>query len=152
MRGVVLANQRRGLARVQLLVLAVLLIILWHLGNDRLIGLRFGVDFSPDPSLLELTDFRCENSSAHGPGTARGTVRNVSDQVLPLYAQVMVKTPGFSPLNIMDTVRPTPLMPGQSGTFEIDTPSINAGDRCAIVFFGVSGGGRLLAFRDLRRR
>ena len=144
---------QRGSFLVSLVVLAAIAFAVWHFGKDR-IRQAFTVGAPTEQTLLEVTDFRCDlDPDPAGPGAmARGSVRNASSEGLPLFAQVVVSVPAWPRQNFRAIVTPTPLPPGKTGTFDLRTPLPGPGQDCRLAFFGVSGGGRDLGYRDVGRR
>ena len=94
---------------------------------------------------LQLVDYRCDPQS--GGMRFDGSVRNASDKPVEIKAVTALHDSSGKKSDYRDaTVRPTPLPPGQVGTFRGETPPLPDGGACKLDGFTDTGTGRAVGF------
>jgi hypothetical protein len=120
-------------------VLAIVVILIWWQW-DRIAGL-FGLSSSSGP-VAEVLDYRCRPVSG-GKVMIDGTVRNGSKTAIGFRAVTAIYDSSDRKSDYREaTVRPSPLQPGQEGTFQTDGPPLPDGGYCKLDSIVDSDSGR----------
>jgi hypothetical protein len=132
---------------VMLVVLAGLIWWQW----DWISGLSGGVLSMGGGPVAEVLDYRCEPQS-NGKLTIDGHIRNASNAPIGFRAvTALYDSSGKKSDYVEATLRPSPIQPGQDGSFQTEGPALPDGGNCKLDSVLDSDTGRLVRHTGVRR-